>query len=362
MVEIVKKQKEKDDPVLTFTANSMGEFRDLVDSITYHWRKNASERQVSEEQKPAHENKKFYSGELSPWFRGITQDDYKCEPGLICPSNIRSLGIEQQESRVKGEEIQELKVDKKKILILEKYAFKRFKQFASPLLTRLPQERIEWLFLMQHHGFTTRLLDWSKSSLMALFLAIKKYENKKKKEEEIKTRIEEAFKDKNYQDKVEARKISDAAVWILEPRELKEIITNSRAISVEAEVELLNQYIDLSQKGHQPESVDIDQAFPLPIIPELVSPRIASQMGRFTLHTHKTNGLVDFANKLYEEEGRWYLIKIIIPSENHRDFLTSIRLAGVSYMDVKQDLEGITDELLCRIRAGVEMRNDSKNM
>ena len=31
-------------------------------------------------------------------------------------------------------------------------------------------------------------------------------------------------------------------------------------------------------------------------------------------------------------------------------------------MDVKQDLEGITDELLCRIRAGVEMRNDSKNM
>jgi len=97
---------------------------------------------------------------------------------------------------------------------------------------------------------------------------------------------------------------------------------------------------------------------PLPLIPDLVSPRITSQVGRFTLHTHKRGGVIKFAKDLYAnaKERRWYLVKIIIPVEQHRSILRSLRVAGVS-MNITQDLDGIAEELLWRIRLGVDDRN-----
>ncbi len=144
----------------------------------------------------------------------------------------------------------------------ETYYLNKFKQDASIILNHQPKSEFEWLFLMQHYGVPTRLVDWSESPLVGLYFSLLSLSNK------------------------------PGALWVLLPCDLN-LKSNYRP---DFEFEIPS-FEDEHLKGYVPSTIASEsksKLFPMAAIAPRNSPRMQAQQGVFTI-SHRENIFVDNA-------------------------------------------------------------------
>jgi len=186
----------------------------------------------------------------------------------------------------------------------------KFRQNANLLITaKQPINDFEWLFLMQHYGVPTRMLDWTESPLVALYFAIEP-ENKK-----VKTK--------------------DGALWILYPYLLNNN-TNEREqnyIPAFEEDDFLGSYtVEKYNKGTD------KGILPIAAIATRNNPRIQAQLGVFTIsHRDKT--------PIEEIGDKKHIAKYIVPKDAKERLLKELHLLGIDKFQLFPELSVIGETI-----------------
>jgi hypothetical protein len=238
-----------------------------------------------------------HDGFGKPWFRGHSRFEYK-----LLPSILRS-----------GNEVHEFQLTKKFRLMAPGYG-------DTPDTGRLDL----WLFLMQHHGAPTRLLDWSESPLVACFFA-----------------TEKAAKGEPIQ--------QDAAVYAIDPIKLNSL-SGIREFPVTWVPNAVLQTIKFAfgtenEKVYWADGTRIKYLeYPSAIYPSTIHGRIAAQKACFTLlGSDKRDFESIFANHSLMTDG--YLVKYRIPAGRVQAIWRELSDLGVTYSTLFPDLDGLAKDL-----------------
>ncbi len=190
----------------------------------------------------------------------------------------------------------------------------RFRQNASRLLEAPARNDFDWLFLMQHYGVPTRLLDWSENPLTALYFAV----------------FHSAEDDQ------------DGALWMLNPVSLNEYanIRNSD------EPMFIPSFDDEEIKGYSLESLRSGSKLalkPAATIATRNSARIQAQAGVFTIHHNERTPL--------EEIGDGKQVSCFkIPSSAKEKIRKQLAILGFTRFHLFPELESVG----ASVREGLE--------
>lgn len=164
----------------------------------------------------------------------------------------------------------------------EEYMLRSWHRYSNQLLHSKPTDLWDELTLAQHHGLATRLLDWTKNPLVALYFA--------------------TF-DLNFH--------HDASVYILDFK---------------------NQTIATSEVG--PFNLDFSGVF----YPKGLSTRVINQRGVFTV-SHKPKTSLDKLLKNYE------FVKIRIKFSGKKGIQRTLEQYGINEFSIFQDLDNLSNYL-----------------
>ena len=155
------------------------------------------------------------------------------------------------------------------------------------------------LFLMQHHGVPTRLLDWTESLGAALFFAL-------------------------------SNAGADIDIWMLDPYTLNfQTCKNPEILDVDADFHAT--YFDYFIKAKDPTPPEWDTA--VAIYPRRQNPRLASQHGVFTLHSKRTP---------LEEADLPGLTRFRLTAEGTDGARQLLKVFGINDFGLFPDLDGLS--------------------
>ena len=226
------------------------------------------------------------------WFRGVRNAAYDLEPSLY------------RHPTTKGSN---------DLIELEWSLLSDFRHRAPPFSDRLPKEDLEMLFLMQHYGVPTRLLDWSESPLVSLFFAL---ENARQS----------------------GGSDHDAAFWILDPVGLNSLAADHREGSNQiygADADELGGY------KPRPEAKRLKEILPSAMFGIHNSPRIVIQRGTFVIFGKDTTPM----NRQAKIVSSNTLRRVDIAKDAKDKMFSELFSMGVSDSAIYPDLDGLGREL-----------------
>lgn len=218
------------------------------------------------------------------WFRGLTDKKYFLEPSIY-----RKPFKPELEATFLGQ----------------------FKSQAPPFLKNLPTNDWEWLFLMQHYGVPTRLMDWTAHPLVALTFALKGIS---KKDDDVK----------------------DLVVYCLNPEKLNERIT---AINHDKNNPI--PFIGKDQEHIFGVGQYKTNNLPIAIIGPLNNDRIIVQKGTFTLFPFKLDKKIED----YEHADE-FLKSITLKAGNLFETKVSLENLGFTYDSLFPGLDSIANSIV----------------
>lgn len=204
----------------------------------------------------------------------------------------------------------------KNLNFFEREMLRDFKLLSNKLIEKKPENELEWLFLMQHYGLGTRLLDWSESHLVALYFAVVDYQLE-----------------------------TDATVWILHPWSLNNVSIGQRTIPTSSHPDLVDYTLP------PPHLVDrkIKAHFPVAVRPLRNSPRIVAQKGTFTIHGYNEKPLNQLIEECNSKGGKQIqLYSLTIDGKSKLKILKELYLAGISYSVIFPEMQGICNDIKIR--------------
>jgi hypothetical protein len=180
---------------------------------------------------------------------------------------------------------------------------------AKQVLEKSPEKKnyAAWMSLMQHYGLPTRLLDWSRSPLIAAFFATENYRN---------------------------FPLNDAGVWVLAPGLLNEGEGFGKCI-FPADANTIQDMLLPAFKEYEQNPKIYDKIIACYSTENNL--RMYSQQSCFTIH-NSLRRLENICNKNT-------LYKIIIPEDKRAYFLNSLEVFGITESFVYPDLDHISNDL-----------------
>jgi hypothetical protein len=198
----------------------------------------------------------------------------------------------------------------KKLLEKEDEIREEFVRRAPSLTSYNPRNAWEWYFLMQHYSAPTRLLDWTEDPQIALYFALKDSEG-----------------------------YHDAAVWVVDPWRLNELVIGEDEVLPPGSDGLANADI-LKYKAWLPDRFDAKQRLkkklPIAVFPNQFDRRIAAQRSCFTVHGAQKDSL----EKLFPHTQKLFA-KIVIPAYAVQDLRWELEDNAIDEATIYPDLEGL---------------------